>query len=69
MEQNIYRYENESNTIYNYRKAFILNNCEEFNKIGTYFNTVVKYSKILANVKFKNCKYDPILYNKLKAYI
>ncbi len=69
MDISIYRYENESDTIYNYRKSFILNNYEEFNKNGTDINTVIKYSKILANIKFKQCKYDLTIYNKLKEYI
>ncbi len=69
MESNIYRYENESNIIYNYRKNFILNNLDEFNKNGTDLNCVIKYSKILANIKFKNCKYDSTIYNKLKSYL
>lgn len=69
MELNIYRYDNESDMIYNYRKTFILNNYEEFNKTGTDINCVIKYSKILANIKFKNCKYDSIIYNKLKSYL
>ena len=69
MEPNIYRYETESDTIYNYRKNFILNNYEEFNKNGTDINCVIKYSKILANIKFKNCKYDLAIYNKLKDFL
>ena len=69
MEPNIYRNDNESDTIYNYRKNFILNNYEEFNKNGTDTNCVIKYSKILANIKFKNCKYDSNIYDKLKSYI
>lgn len=69
MENNIYRYENESDTIYNYRKQFVINNYDEFNKKGIDINCIIKYSKILANIKFKNCKYDSTIYNKLKDYI
>ena len=43
----IYRFENESDTIYNYRKEFITNNKDKFDT-----NTLIKYSKILANIKF-----------------
>ena len=69
MEPQIFRYENESDKIYNYRKEFILNNYEEFNKNGTDINTVIKYSKILSNIKFKGCKYDSSLYEKIKEFI
>ena len=59
----IYRFENESETIYNYRKEFIINNKDKFDT-----NTLIKYSKILANIKFKHCKYDSKIYNVLKEY-
>jgi hypothetical protein len=62
----IHRFENESNTIYNFRKNFIINN---INKLSDDYNTMVRYSKILANIKFKNCSYDITIYNKLKAYL
>jgi hypothetical protein len=65
MDINIHRFENESNYIYNYRKDFILNNLTTFEDN----NTLIRYSKILANIKFKGCKYNPIIYNKLKAYL
>ncbi len=67
--ENIYRYDNESDMVYNYRKTFILNNYEQFSKEGIDINNVIKYSKILANIKFKKCKYDTIIYNKLKDYL
>jgi hypothetical protein len=62
----IHRFENESNTVYNFRKNFIINN---INKLSDDFNTMVRYSKILANIKFKNCSYDITIYNKLKVFL
>jgi hypothetical protein len=62
----IYRYENESNIVYNFRKDFIINN---INKLSDDYNTMVRYSKILANIKFKNCSYNETIYNKLKQYL
>lgn len=62
----IHRFDNESNIIYNFRKDFIINN---INKLSDDYNTMIKYSKILANIKFKNCSYDINIYNKLKAYL
>lgn len=60
----IFKFENESNTVYNYRLSFITKNKDKFDMI-----TIIKYSKILANIKFKHCKYDSKLYNMLKEYI
>ncbi len=62
----IYKFENESDTVYNYRLSFITKNSssDKFDK-----NTLIKYSKILANIKFKHCKYDSKIYNMLKEYI
>jgi hypothetical protein len=62
----IYRYDNESNIVYNFRKDFIINN---INKLSDDYNTMVRYSKILANIKFKNCSYNENIYNKLKLYL
>lgn len=62
----IHRFENESNTIYNFRKDFITNN---INKLSDDYNTIIRYSKILANIKFKHCSYDINIYNKLKQYL
>ena len=55
---NINRLEDESNKIYNYRKQFIINNMEKLIKEGHDKNAIIKYSKILANIKFKGCKYN-----------
>ncbi len=57
----ITKYDNESNMIYNYRVKFIEN--YESSK------DAIKYSKILANIKFRGCKYDETIYNKLKEYL
>jgi hypothetical protein len=60
----IQKLENESNLIYLYRKTFI-ENCTEF----TDMRDLIKYSKILANIKFKKCKYEPKIYNSVKEYL
>jgi hypothetical protein len=62
----IHRYDNESNKVYNFRKDFIINN---INKLSDDYNTMVRYSKILANIKFKKCSYDESIYNKLKEFL
>ena len=59
----IFRFENESDTVYNYRLLFITKNKDKFDN-----HTLIKYSKILSNIKFKNCKYDSKIYNILKEY-
>ncbi len=64
MEKNINRFDNESNMVYNFRKNFINNN-----DLSDDYNTLIRYSKILVNIKFKGCNYDPIIYNKLKKYL
>jgi hypothetical protein len=61
----INRFDNESNVVFNYRKRFIEMYKEECDDI----NTVIKYSKILANIKFKKLTYDPLIHNKLIKYI
>ncbi len=62
----IYKHDTESNTVYNYRKEFIekykLNNNENI-------NTIIQYSKIAANIKFKGCSYDTSIYEKLKPHL
>lgn len=61
--------ENEANIVYQYRKDFIEKNLDKFLKDNIDYNTVIKYSKILAYMKFKKCKYDNIIYNQLKQYL
>ncbi len=66
MDKEIFKHETESNIIYNYRKNFI----EKYSKDNNDdINTIIKYSKILANIKFKGCSYDDSIYIKLKEYI
>ena len=57
----------ESNTIYNYRVKFY----EKFSNDNPTLKKkeYVKYSKIAANIKFKECKYDQINFNKVKKYL
>ena len=66
MDLNIHRFDNESNIVYNFRKDFIINN---INKLSDDYNTMIRYSKILANIKFKGCSYDETIYHKLKQYL
>ena len=61
---NILRLPDESNKVYNYRCKYIKNNIESLE-----IKELEKYSKILANIKFKNCKYSPKIYNLLKNFI
>lgn len=61
--------ENESNIVYQYRKDFVDKNLDKFLKDNVDYNTIIKYSKMLANMKFKKCKYDNIIYNQLKQYL
>lgn len=65
LENKVHRFEDESNTVYNYRLDFIkkLYDNEKDLKI------LIKNSKILANMKFKNCKYNPKIYHELKKFI
>ncbi len=63
----ISKFDNESNIVYNFRKSFI----EKYkgdNK-NEDFNTIIKYSKILANIKYKKCVYDESIHEKLKKYL
>jgi hypothetical protein len=64
MDKEIFRCDTESNIVYNYRKNFIENY-----KGNDDFNTIIKYSKILANIKFKGCSYDESIHHKLKEYL
>jgi len=66
MDKELFRYDTESNVVYNYRKDFI----EKYTTNSTEdINTIIKYSKILANIKFKGCSYDDTIYQKLKSYL
>lgn len=65
---NIHRFENESNIVYNFRKDLIINNMDKLIKDGKDMNDIIKYSKIMANIKFKNCKYDQKIMDVLDKY-
>uniref|UniRef100_A0A6C0J399 XRN2-binding (XTBD) domain-containing protein n=1 Tax=viral metagenome TaxID=1070528 RepID=A0A6C0J399_9ZZZZ len=60
----IERFDDESDRVYNYRKNYIT---KEYNNNN--LETLIKNSKILANMKFKNCKYPPKIYHMLKNFI
>jgi hypothetical protein len=68
MDIKISQFVDESNTVFNFRKNFIINNKDELINKGCDNNTIIKYSKILANIKYKGCKYDSIIYNKIKHF-
>ena len=67
MEQ-IARFDTESNIVYNYRVNYINSNINRINETLT-LKDLIKNSKILANIKFKKCKYDPKIYNNLKKFL
>ena len=67
MEQ-IPRFDTESNLVYNYRVEYITNNIKNINDTLTY-KDLIKNSKILANIKFKKCKYDSKIYNSIKEFL
>lgn len=58
------RFDSESDTVYNYRVNYINNNINNISMIH-----LIKNSKILANIKFKKCKYDPKIYNSMKDFL
>jgi len=63
----INRFDNESNTVYNFRQNFV----EKYKKDNKDedINNIIKYSKIAANIKFKGCTYDESIHHKLKGYL
>jgi hypothetical protein len=68
MSVHIHRFENESDIVYNFRKEIVINNMDKIIKDGKDINEVIKYSKIMANIKFKNCKYDQKIMDILDKY-
>jgi len=62
----ITRFDDESDIVYNYRKNYIT---KEYHIMNNNLETLIKNSKILANMKFKNCKYPPKIYHMLKKFI
>lgn len=59
--------EDESNTVYQYRLDFIKKYKKNQNDLKE--KDYIRLSKIVANIKFKECRYDSIIYNKIKKYI
>ena len=64
---NITKLDDESNNVYNFRVNFI--NAFSIDYPNLTEKEYIKYSKIAANIKFKECRYDSINYNKVKKYI
>lgn len=59
--------QDESNTVYQYRLEFIKKYKKNHNELKE--KDYIRLSKIVANIKFKECRYDSIIYNKIKKYI
>ena len=64
---NIDRLIDESNKIYNFRINFINKFSEDNPDINQ--KELIKFSKMAANIKFKECRYDQINYKKIKKYL
>jgi hypothetical protein len=64
MELNVQRFDDESDEVYNYRVNYIK---KEYDNLE--LKILIKNSKILANMKFKNCRYHPKIFNNLKKFI
>jgi hypothetical protein len=60
----IFRSIDESNKIYNYRYNYIKDNIETEK-----LKKLIINSKIITNIKFKKCRYEPKIYNLLKKFI
>ena len=63
----INKHDTESNIVYIFRKNFI-EKYKTDNKDED-INTIIKYSKILANIKFKGCKYNNPKFDELNKYL
>lgn len=61
---NILRFDDESDEVYNYRLNYIKKESDNLE-----LKILIKNSKILANMKFKKCKYHPKIYKNLKQFI
>lgn len=61
---NIKKIKGESHIIYSFRYNYIKKNINEDK-----FLNLEKNSKILANIKFKKCRYESKIYNKLKHFL
>jgi len=60
----IKRFEDEADDVYSYRLNYINNNINNNN-----IKKIIKNSKILENMKFKMCRYEPKIYHSLKKFI
>jgi len=63
----VYRFDDESNSIYKFRLDFINKYSHDFPE--TKEKDLIKYSKIVANIKYKKCKYEPKIYHSFKKYL
>ena len=63
----INKFNDESNIVYNFRVSF----CEKYSSDNPDVKDkdVIKFSKIAANIKFRKCRYDAFIFNKVKKYI
>lgn len=60
------RLEDESNKVYNFRIDFI----KKYSKNKDIKEKeAIKFSKIAANIKFRKCRYESLIYNKVKNYL
>jgi hypothetical protein len=64
-EQKITQFFSESNEYFNIRLNFI----KLLEKENIVWKEVIKLSKLYMNIKYKKCKYSPIVYNKIKKYL
>lgn len=58
------RFIDESDNVYNYRCDYIIKNKDTLS-----FKNLIINSKLLANMKFKKCIYEPKIYNNLKQFL
>lgn len=59
--------DDKSNKVYNYRIKFI--NLFSADNPDLTIKEYIKFSKMAANIKFKECRYDHINFNKIKKYL
>jgi hypothetical protein len=61
------QFDDESNTVYNYRLEFINKYSNDNRDVSE--KELIKLSKIVANIKYRGCKYGPSIFHKIKKYI
>ena len=64
-EENITQYLSESNEQFKKRLELI----KTLEKENMAWKDAYKLSKIFYNVKYKKCRYSPIIYNNIKKYL